>query len=120
MRYTVTAILATLIAAGPAQGSTSVAAVSDEATACARVKSRVAAELHFPASGPPGGWFCDFASGWDRTLYVIALRSNRQCPEICSNLMGWYAIQKLTGEVGRFDLDEGRMVPLADTGNGPH
>jgi hypothetical protein len=98
---------------GVAVGAPPKGAVSNERAACALLKRRVAELGNLPPSGPPGlGWFCDFASGWDRDLFVIALRSNRKCPEICSNLMGWYAIRKSTGEVGEFDINEATMTAL--------
>jgi hypothetical protein len=87
--------------------------VRSENVACDLLKRRVATLYDLPVTGPPNlGWWCEFASGWNPELYVIALRSGRKCPEICSNLMGWYAIRKANGEVGEFDLDAGLMKAI--------
>jgi hypothetical protein len=55
-------------------------------------------------------WFCDIAKDpynenpldW----WVIGLRSSRQCHGICSNLRGWFAVNRLTNEVREFDIGE--------------
>jgi hypothetical protein len=50
------------------------------------------------------GWFCDFTTYEDTSWFVIGLRSNRQCEGICSNLVGWYAVDRRTGSVRDFDV----------------
>jgi hypothetical protein len=75
--------------------------------ACARLQARVAKLSGIPASGPKGlGWYCDFADSPRNDWFVIALRSGRRCEGICSNLMGWYAVQKSTGSVNDYDVGE--------------
>jgi hypothetical protein len=76
-------------------------AISQEA-ACVRLK-KVVAKLD--GSGPVGlGWFCDFSTAQSDTAYIIALRSNRKCDGVCSNLMGWYAVDWADGSVYDFDV----------------
>ena len=76
--------------------------VRTEAQACSVVQKRVAAVSGLPAVGPKGmGWFCDH-SDLQKDWFVLALRSNRKCEGICSNLMGWYAVSKATGKVHEF------------------
>lgn len=78
--------------------------------ACGQLKKVIAAHDGLVETGPAGvGWFCDFAqtgSELDDEWYVIALRSNRTCEGICSNLMGWYAVHRESGEVHEFDISE--------------
>jgi hypothetical protein len=74
-------------------------------SACARLKKVVAKLDGIPESGPVGmGWFCDFSTYQEGTTYVIALRSNRKCDGICSNLMGWYAVDWTDGSIHDFDV----------------
>jgi hypothetical protein len=76
----------------------------DQSSACARLKTAVARLSRVPESGPVGlAWFCDFSTIAADTSYVIALRSNRKCDGICSNLMGWYAVDWTNGSVHDFD-----------------
>jgi hypothetical protein len=93
----------------PAKGGS----VHSQRAACALLKRRVSELDKLPVTGPPGiGWYCDFIPSGDKDLYAIGLRSGRICPEICSNLMGWYAVRKSSGEVGRFDITDQVMKPL--------
>jgi len=85
----------------------------DQDEACVVVKKHVAIEASLPETGPPGmGWFCDF-SGFrdsrDERWFLIALRSNRPCDGICSNLMGWYAVERTTGSLHDFDMGENEI-----------
>ena len=83
-----------------------------QAVACANLKRTVANIDHLPLSGPVGiGWFCDFMESTDSEWYVIALRSNRRCEGICSNLMGWYAVDRTSGKVHAYDVAELSVGP---------
>lgn len=42
-------------------------------------------------------------------LYVLALRSGRECDDICSDLMGWFAVKKATGRVYHWEVGEQRL-----------
>ena len=87
--------------------------IHTQRAACTALKKTVAALDNLPVSGPPNmGWFCDFADSTDPDLFVVALRSNRRCPEICSNLMGWYAVRKSTGQVLSYDINDETVAPL--------
>jgi hypothetical protein len=71
------------------------------------LEKRIAKLESLPESGPVGtGWFCDFSTLGDKQWYVIALRSNRQCEGICSNLMGWYAVGRRSGSIHGYDMAE--------------
>jgi hypothetical protein len=73
--------------------------------ACTLLEKRIAKLDNLPDSGPVGiGWFCDFSTLGDDQWYVIALRSNRRCESICSNLMGWYAVSRRSGSVHTYDM----------------
>ena len=87
------------------------APVATEKTACDLTKARVAARGHFPVSVIA---FCDIIGAEDspRGYYVLALHSTRKCDGICSTNMGWFAIQKSTGRVFEFDLEEWKPGPL--------
>ena len=52
---------------------------------------------------------CEPSSLSPHGFYVVALRSTRECPYICSNLMGWFAVESSTGRV--FHWDMGELVP---------
>lgn len=81
------------------------AQVVDRHEACILLEKRVAHVDRLPISGPPGmGWYCDFSTLGDASWYVIALRSNRKCPGICSNLMGWFAVSRKNGSVHEYDM----------------
>ena len=87
------------------------AAILTQQDACSLLKKRIAKLENLLESGPAaaGGWFCDFSTSEDNQWYVIALRSNRQCEGICSNLMGWYAVNRSSGSVHRYDVAELRV-----------
>ncbi len=39
-------------------------------------------------------------------FYVLALRSGRACDGICSDLMGWFGVERSTGKVYDWDITE--------------
>lgn len=83
--------------------------------ACAVVKKAVAKRDGLPASGPPGlGWFCDITPARDSRLFIVALRSTKPTPY--SNLMGWYAVDRISGELFKWDPDKRRTRPFAGAG----
>ncbi len=101
------AVLALLVAADAA------AALRPD-DACAVVQKAVAKRDGLPASGPPGlGWFCDVTPERDSHLFIVALRSTRPTPY--TNLMGWYAVDRVTGQLFRWDPDKRRTQPFAGT-----
>jgi len=82
----------------------------NERAACATLQSRVSHVMELPRSGPPGeGWFCDFSALGDAQWFVVALRSHRSCVGTCSNLIGWYAVDRQTGAVHVFDIGDLRV-----------
>lgn len=81
-----------------------------KASSCSLLKKTVARLDSLPASGPPGaGWFCDFSKLSGNRWFVVALRSNRACGEDCSNLIGWYAINRHNGEIHSYDIAKLRV-----------
>jgi hypothetical protein len=110
MRITIT-ILATLLLLASVPNSGAVAGVRlTKASSCALLKKTVARLDSLPATGPPGaGWFCDFSSFSGNRWFVVALRSNRACGGDCSNLMGWYAINRRNGEIHSYDIAKLRV-----------
>jgi len=79
--------------------------------ACAIVKKTVADRGGLPESGPPGiGWFCDIIPAKNAPLFLVALRSSRPTPY--TNLMGWYAVDRVTGAIYRWDEKAQRTRPL--------
>lgn len=91
--------------AGPPSGT-----AIDQDSACALLKTRIAQMDSLPDTGPVGmGWFCDFATFDDRRdeqWFLIALRSNRVCNGVCSNLMGWYAVDRLNSSIHDVDIED--------------
>jgi hypothetical protein len=78
------------------------------------LEKRIAKLYRLPETGLVGGpgWFCDFASDGDKDWYLIALRSDRKVDGIlcnginCSNLVGWYAVNRRTGAIHDWDMGE--------------
>lgn len=87
----------------------------DQGSACALLKKREAKAASIPETGPVGlGWFCDFHAfedSRDHRWFLIALRSNRQCDGPCSNLMGWFAIDRHNGTIHSFNMAEYAVGP---------
>jgi hypothetical protein len=104
------ALLLCITAVAPC-GAAPPAGILTQQDACALLKKRVAKSLNLPESGPAkvGGWFCDFSTLANSHWYVIALRSNRHCEGICSNLMGWYAVNRSSGSVHQYDVADLRV-----------
>ena len=76
-----------------------------KAFSCSLLQKTVARLDSLPDSGPPGaGWFCDFSKLSSSRWFVVALRSNRACGGDCSNLMGWYAINRRSGEIHSYNI----------------
>jgi hypothetical protein len=97
----VTVLLLTSVHAGDALAAVHLT----KASSCSLLKKAVARLDSLPATGPAGaGWFCDFSSLSGNRWFVVALRSNRACGGDCSNLMGWYAINRRNGEIHSYDI----------------
>jgi len=79
--------------------------VTTAEAACNAVKASVASSRHIPTSAIS---FCDTisADSSPQDLYVLALHSKRDCDDICSTNMGWFAIQKTTGRVFEWNVAE--------------
>ena len=76
--------------------------------ACQLVQARVSALAHIPMTGPVGlGWKCE-VTVFDARWYLVGLRSGRACADWteCSNLMGWYAVDRKNHKVHLFDMGE--------------
>ena len=81
-------------------------------SACAVLKKRIVKLRVLSQSSPiANGWYCDFSTLGDERWYVIALRSNRKCEGICSNLLGWYAVDRSNGAVHEFDMADVKVGP---------
>lgn len=106
-------VVASLIAASLLQcpAPASATPVNTEKAACALSKASVAARGHFPVSAIA---FCDFivAEAQPKGLYVLGLhgKGDNCGADVCgSTLMGWFAVQKATGNVFEWDMAEGRL-----------
>jgi hypothetical protein len=85
------------------------------ADACAVVKKAVARRDSLPDDGPPGlGWFCDISPSADSRLFLVALKTSKPTPY--TNLMGWYAVDRATGRLYRWDEKARRTLPFEDAG----
>jgi len=83
--------------------------------ACDALQRRVSEIEGLPSTGPSGiGWYCEFSKWGNETWYVIALRLHRQCEGICSNLMGWFAVNRLTAVIHEYDVAELRVGKLLE------
>jgi len=110
MRSSVTIQVAVLVLACALDGSAVAGAQLTKASSCSSLKKTVARLNSLPVTGPPGaGWFCDFSKLSGNRWFVVALRSNRTCGGDCSNLMGWYAINRRNGEIHSYDIAKLRV-----------
>lgn len=82
--------------------------VATAEAACSRVTA-VVTEHHQVPAGVIG--YCDHIQKEDSPagFFVLALRSTRECDYICSNLMGWFAVQASTGQVFDYEVGESRI-----------
>lgn len=85
--------------------------------ACSALMARMGSHDGVPTADLEKTWFCDIAADdyndhpeW----WVIALRSFRQCDGICSNLRGWFAVNRKSGEVRDWDLEDDTVGELID------
>ena len=110
MRSSVTIQVAVLLLACMLDGSAVAGAHLTKASSCSSLKKTVARLNSLPVTGPPGaGWFCDFSKLSGSRWFVVALRSNRTCGGDCSNLMGWYAVNRRNGEIHSYDIAKLRV-----------
>jgi len=75
--------------------------------ACALLKERMAVHDRIPHDAVNKTWFCDVTSDPDNDhpeWWVIGLRSFRQCDGICSNLRGWFAVNRENAEIREWDM----------------
>jgi hypothetical protein len=83
------------------------------ADACAVVKKAVAHRDSLPDDGPAGlAWFCDISPSADSRLFLVALKTSKPTPY--TNLMGWYAVDRATGRLYRWDWKARRTLPFED------
>jgi hypothetical protein len=105
MRSSITILRIALFLACVLNGDAVAGVRVTKASSCLLLKKTVARRDSLPETGPPGaGWFCDFSSLSGNRWFVVALRSNRACGADCSNLVGWYAINRRNGEVHSYDI----------------
>jgi hypothetical protein len=105
-----TFVLAGLIAilAGPHAWPAQAAPLSGP-QACSVLKKLMGVHDAVPPSRLDQTWSCDVTTDDDNShpdWWVIGLRSFRQCEGICSNLRGWFAIHRKTGEIREWDVAE--------------
>lgn len=84
--------------------------VLSEAQACELAKKRTTDSHRFPAASAA---FCDQMVGEfnPADYYVLSLHSDRDCDGICSTNLGWFAVQRSTGEVFDWDMAESKLGP---------
>jgi hypothetical protein len=104
MRMTLFGSLALLALALTVNGSAVASGRLGKAASCSLLKQKVARLDSLPETGPGSGWFCDFSNLSGGLWFVVALRSNRTCNGNCSDLMGWYAVNRRNGEIHAYDI----------------
>lgn len=83
--------------------------VLPEPKACSLLMQRMATHDGLPQSKVNETWFCDVTLDPDNShpdWWVIGLRSFRQCGGICSNLRGWFGVNRRSGEIREWDMSE--------------
>lgn len=112
IRSALAALLPVLLCISAPLGTAVAAGRLNKASSCTLLKAKAARLDSLPETGPPGaGWYCDFSSLSGNRWFVVALRSNRSCGGDCSNLMGWYAINRRYGEIHSYDIAKLRVGP---------
>lgn len=110
MRRVIGIMVTVLLLGGMVDGNAQAGAHLTRESSCTMLKKTVARLDSLPETGPPGaGWFCDFSKLSGNRWFVVALRSNRACGGDCSNLMGWYAINRRNGEIHSYDISKLRV-----------
>jgi hypothetical protein len=84
--------------------------VVSEGQACELAKARATGSNRFPAASAA---FCDHVAVEFNPAgyYVLSLHSDRDCDGICSTNLGWFAVQRSTGEVFDWDIAESKLGP---------
>jgi hypothetical protein len=86
--------------------------------ACTTVKKAVAKRFGVPDSGPPGaGWFCDVTPDRDSSLFLVALRTAKPKPGPEANLLGWFAVDRVSGKLFKWD-EKSRRTMAFDAASG--
>jgi hypothetical protein len=110
MRVGIAILLGAILFTSTLDGAAIAGGRLDKTSSCSLLKRKVARLDSLPETGPPGaGWFCDFSTLSGNRWFVVALRSNRSCNGDCSNLMGWYAINRRSGEIHSYDIAKLRV-----------
>jgi hypothetical protein len=65
-----------------------------------------AGALHSDESTPGAMPWCDTTSNSKSPYAVMGLHSDRRCDYICSSLVGWYAVERKTGKIFAWDINE--------------
>ena len=92
--------------ASPAESVGAQVATFTGKRACSALRTVVGAHDAVPPSKVQKTWFCDPLPDDYGEWTVIGLRSYRRCDGICSNLRGWFAIHKTTGQVRDFNVGD--------------
>ena len=50
--------------------------------------------------------WCDRTTSTNREYFILGLHSDRRCDYICSSLVGWFAVERTTGRVFEWDINE--------------
>ncbi len=103
------ALLALGATLDPVSANSSELALLSGQQACSALMNRMGSHDGVPPADLEKTWFCDIAvddyndhSEW----WLIALRSFRQCDGFCSNLRGWFGVNRKTGEVREWDMED--------------
>src|SRR5882672_3648934 len=83
------------------------AGLLSSAKACEVLQKRMAIHDGVPRQQINTTWYCDVTSDqYNNHLqwWVIGLRSFRKCDGICSNLRGWFAVRRTSGEVREWNV----------------
>jgi hypothetical protein len=76
--------------------------------ACTLLRNRIGTLDGLSASAADKLWDCDITTAADPDWYVIGLRSHRNCASWaeCSNLRGWFAVNRRSGHVRYWNTAE--------------
>ena len=99
-------IISTVLMVAPV--SSAQQAPLSEQRACTRLMKRMGTHDGEAPENLRQTWFCDVTTtNYDHPDWiVIGLRSFRECDGFCSNLRGWFAVNRKTGEVREWNVGD--------------
>ena len=100
-------ILLALVLGTPLRAFGANTRVRSNAAACKTLIDAFPAQaLHSDETVAGAKPWCDRTVDTNREYFVLGLHSDRRCDYMCSSLVGWFAVERSTGRVFDWDINE--------------